>query len=232
MGETGKQWTATNGGSQSSLAFPGKCSEKDAVRSKQKEVQTMASKGPEHEELYTTLGKFVIAFTEVEQWLISLLGVLTDAHENIWIQPIFIDEMMTGRVRAAIEFGGKIRLEDNEDLHKRLKQSLQKAETITTERNKMVHGKWNIDLTGRSPTKLWNFKLKKQKAKDGCGFWEHLHETTVTGTMLVELTKESEQVAVELQQLNEDIETFLKAEAERVDRLVRAAGSGMMPENT
>jgi hypothetical protein len=167
----------------------------------------MVSKFGEHDELYSSLGKFIVSFAEVEHWLGCLLRVLTDEEENTWITLFFIDDMMTGRIRDKIACVAKLRLENNPSLLTSLKDTLKLAQEVTSERNDIIHGQWRFDQTGRAPTTLWTFKLSK---KEGRGCWEHLHQTDMTATELEKLTSKSDQLASDMERLRDEIEKSLR----------------------
>ena len=150
--------------------------------------------------------------------MVSILGVLTDAEQNIWIQPFFIDNTMTSKVRDKVRNVAELRLEDNKPLRDKLGGILSAVETVTNERNKILHGQWRIDKSGRSLTKLWNFKLKKKKIKGDAYYWEHLHETAITPTKVKQLIRESQKLANSLETLKGEMEKFLKAQDERMEK--------------
>lgn len=166
----------------------------------------MVTKITEHDKIYLSLGKFIVSFSELEHWLSCVLRVLTNGEENIWITLFFVDDLMTGRVRRMIEEVAKVRLEENPELLRNLKSTLKSASKLTIERNNIVHSQWRFDQTGRSPTKLWSFKLRKIK---GQSCWQHLCEKAMTATKIKNLTKKANKLSFEMEQLRDSIESFL-----------------------
>lgn len=198
----------------------------------------------ENEELYSSLGRFIIAFTEVEKELTSLLKVLCDERENMWVGLFFIDDLLLGRARDKIWDVARLRLEGDQALLKQLKEILYRRDTevpverdpalsverITKRRNVLIHGDWHVDPTGTSMTKVWDFRLEKKfvDKKKTRYFWQHLHDTPVMPSELRQLTRDSEELAKALKELAGKVEAYLKAEQEHMDKLVGSAGSGMV----
>lgn len=182
------------------------------------------NKTHESKELYAALGKFIVSFAEIEHWLTCLLGVLTDDDENIWVTLFFIDELMTGKVRDKIHSVANLRLEDNKELLARLKTTLNEVAVLTTERNKIIHGQW---IFGSTITKLHNYKLKKIKTEKGGHYWQRLEDKAIFPKDLNGLTKKSEELANDLENLRGEIKGYLEAEEKRIQELVNIAGSSM-----
>ena len=109
----------------------------------------MNSPRSEQDEIHLRIGEFVVSFGKVAYLLEHLLGVLTDEEENVWIKPFFIDDLMVGRVLDKISKTAKVRLHDNQTLLGELKDTIRKIRDIQQNRNKVVHGEWLIDSTGR-----------------------------------------------------------------------------------
>jgi len=184
----------------------------------------MVKRTHESEELYPALGRFITSFAEIEHWLSCILGVLTDDEENIWLTLFFIDEMMIGRVRDKIHAVAKLRLEDNEELLKKLKATLSEVEKLARERNKLVHGQWIFHST---ITKLHNYKIRRTKTEKGGHLWERLEDKAVFPNDLKQLTEKSDELADRLGNLREEIEQYLEAVEKRIQKLVKTAASAM-----
>ena len=178
----------------------------------------------EIEELYAALGKFIVSFAEIEHWLTCLLGVLTDDEENIWLTLFFIDELMTGKVRDKIHSVANLRLEDNKELLARLKATLTEVASLTTERNKIIHGQWIFVST---ITKLHSYKLKKITIEKDQHYWQRLEDKAIFPKDLNRLTEKAEKLADDIENLRGEIEGYLKATEKRIQELVNRAGSAM-----
>ena len=168
----------------------------------------MARKVCEKDELYNALGKFIVSFTEIEHWLSSLLEVFTDAEDNVWLTLFFIDDLMTGKVRDTIAKVAKLRLEDDPELRKKLKATLEKVAKLTEERNRLVHGQWVFHST---ITKLHNYRLKKVEVGEGGYFWQRLSDKAVFPHELAKHTRTAERLASDLKRLRGEIESCLTA---------------------
>jgi hypothetical protein len=174
----------------------------------------MPAEHPDCVKLYESLGRFIVSIAEMEHWLVALLRTLTGGEDNVWIEAIFLDDLFTSKVRQKISLICDARLEDNPTLLDRLKGALVRAQDLAEERNKLVHGKWSIDSTGQCITKIWSFKLKKQRNEKGKSFWIHLHDDSVTYTQLEGLVRETKQLAEELSNLREETRGFLASSEE------------------
>lgn len=168
----------------------------------------MAKRVHEKDELYNALGRFIISFTELEHWLTSVLEVFTDAADNMWLTLFFIDDLMTGRVRDTIHKVAKLRLEDNQSLHEKLRATLKEVAELTEERNALVHGQWVFDST---ITKLHNYGLKKIDVGKGRHVWQHLSDNAIFPRDLIKWTRKAEQLAADLENLRDEIKSYLTA---------------------
>jgi len=145
----------------------------------------------------------VVSFGKLSDLLVHLLEVLTDAEENLWIKPFFIDDLMVGRILGKISETAKVRLYNNHTLLDKLKDTIGEIRNIQKERNKVVHGDWLIDSTGRSPTKLRSYRLRWE---DNC--WQYLDDVVMTPKKVKDLSIKSKKLAVDLK----DITLKIKAE--------------------
>lgn len=161
----------------------------------------MNSPRSEQDEIHLRIGEFVVSFGKVAYLLEHLLGVLTDEEENVWIKPFFIDDLMVGRVLDKISKTAKVRLHDNQTLLDELKDTIRKIRDIQQNRNKVVHGEWLIDSTGRCPTKLRNYRLRWE---NGC--WQYLDDKVMTPTKVKSLSTKSKELAVDLKNITSKIE--------------------------
>ena len=168
----------------------------------------MAKKAYEKDELYNALGKFIVSFTEIEHWLTSILEVFTDAEDNMWLTVFFSDDLMTVRVRDTIHKVAKLRLEDNQPLHEKLKAVLKQVAELTEERNALVHGQWVFHST---ITKLHNYGLKKVEVGKGRHFWQRLSDKAVFPRDLTKHTQTAERLASDLENLRGEIGGYLTA---------------------
>jgi len=153
------------------------------------------------DEIYLRIGEFVVSFGKVAYLLERLLEVLTDEQDNVWIKPLFIDDLMVGRVLGKISKIAEVRLDDNENLLDELKDTIKKVCDIQQNRNKVVHGEWLIDPTGRCPTKLRNYRLRRE---NGC--WQYLDDRVMTPTKLKSLSTKSKELEVDLKNITSKIE--------------------------
>jgi len=153
----------------------------------------------EQDKCYFGIGEVVVSLSSLEHRLAYLLEVLTDATENPWIKPYFIDRTMAGTMVSKIKGIAKVRLQDDQPLWERLKTLLDNTRALQEERNKVVHGKWLFDE--RCPTKVRNYEVRW---KDGC--WQYLDDVVMTPKKLDNMIKRATELEGELQKIIGEIQ--------------------------
>lgn len=148
----------------------------------------------EKDQFYFKIGQVVVCLSSLEHLLAYLLEVLTDATENAWIKPYFIDRIMAGTMVNKIKGIAKVRLQDDQTLWAQLKTVINEIRTLQQERNRVVHGKWLFDE--RCATKLRNYEVRW---KDGC--WQYLDDAVMTSKTLDHMVVKANELESELQEV-------------------------------
>lgn len=145
-------------------------------------------------QFYFKIGEVVVCLSNLEHLLAYLLKVLTDATENAWIKPYFIDRIMAGTMVNKIKAIAKIKLQDDQTLWEQLKTVINDIRALQQERNKVVHGKWLFDES--CPTKVRNYEVRWV---DGC--WQYLDDAVMTPKTLNDMVIKSNKLESELQEV-------------------------------
>ncbi|MBA7676826.1 hypothetical protein ES703_85071 [subsurface metagenome] len=141
----------------------------------------------EQHQLYFKIGEVVVCLSNLEHLLAYLLEVLTDATENTWIKPYFIDRIMAGTMVNKIKAIAKIKLQDDQTLWEQLKTVINDIRALQEKRNKVVHGKWLFDE--RCPTKLRNYEVRWED-----GSWQYLDDAVMTPKTLDDMVIKSNEL--------------------------------------
>jgi len=147
------------------------------------------------QKLFSIIGELTVQFATLEHRLQRLLKILM-RKDNVLIGPLFIHELSLATLLRKIRIVALCRIQEHEQLLKKLERVIKRINTTRAERNLLMHGDWQIDDTHSFPIKVRDFKIKYEK-----GTWHEFTETKLTEKKLTQLLRRLKGLVQEVEYL-------------------------------
>ncbi len=145
--------------------------------------------------IFQLIGKITVQFATMEHRLQGLLEKLI-GDNNTLLGPIFIHDIPLAGLLKKIRLLARCRSRKHPMFLFDLEQILKKIVTLREERNLLIHGEWIIQEMNSSGITVRDFKMKYED-----GTWQEYTEIEFTEKKLVNLNKQLEGIANEVDSL-------------------------------
>ena len=145
--------------------------------------------------IFQLIGKITVQFATMEHRLQGLLEKLM-GDSNTLVGPMFIHDIPLAGLLKKIRLLARCRSRNNPKFIFDLEQILKKIATLREERNLLIHGEWKIDDMNKFGITVLDFKMKYED-----GAWQEYSEIKFSEKKLVDLNKQLEGIANEVDSL-------------------------------